>query len=121
MKLCKHVEYEPSYDFAGSLMNVTSGVAIPIFGWDRDRELDVPLLQCSHCKETIALEGDAVAVNRDGWMDRKAPPLEDVDDMDWDDLEEGEPHVPEGGYDPSEFYASEATMMMDDDEDVSWY
>lgn len=118
MKLCKHVEYD--WDATG--VHVTEGVAVPIFGWESDLKADVPLLQCSHCKETAQLSGVvAVWVNRGGWRDRKAPPAEDVDDMDWDDLDEGEPHVPEGGYDPSEFYASEATIMTDEDEEsVQW-
>lgn len=83
MKLCKHVEYD--WDEYG--VTVTKGAAVPIFGWSREAEGDVPLLRCSHCDETAALSGVMVVyVNRGAWHDRKAvDPAED--EMAWDEID----------------------------------
>lgn len=121
MKLCKHVEYD--WDNYG--VTVTRGVAIPIFGWSRELEADVPLLKCAHCDKSASLLGaEAVYLNRGAWKDRKAT-APDEDEMDWEEFDEGGPHspeFPEGGRDPSEVYASEMTIMNDDDEedDIEW-
>lgn len=101
MKLCKHVTYD--WDDA---VYVTKGIAVPIFGWSREEQGDVPLLKCSQCDATTQLADITVKVNRSAWTDRSATKPEP----------EGEPHFPERGYDADEVYVFDD----EDDEEIAW-
>lgn len=72
MNLCSHVDTEENK----STVTVTRGAAVPVYGWSRELQADVPLLRCSVCESTTRLPGPAVGTGRtvasnriqeDGW------------------------------------------------------
>lgn len=55
MKLCPHVQLRTKDGVVQY-----KGIAIPVYGWDPDTQMDVPLLKCSECGASHRLNGPPV-------------------------------------------------------------